>query len=265
MGHHNIRFDGDPYSLAGAWGPSDSRANFCEEDYALTFYLTEFVNSLTNAAYVYYALRYMYGPGSRGLLAPRLDGMSVALLFLGIGSFLFHATLRKTLEFADEFSMLGLTWSMLQVVFSIRAPPARRSAASLALGMGFASFTVFYLQSPKIIYQVIAFVFTIVLLILRTNYLLHWAQPAFAPATRRDWIVRTWKAIGLSVLAYVLWNIDLEYCAELRRIRKRLGLPWAWLFELHGWWHVLTAMGTSRFMDVAREMRREDRGERKRA
>ncbi|KAG5929871.1 hypothetical protein E4U42_004174 [Claviceps africana] len=265
MGHHNIRFDGDPYALVGAWSPPTSRANFCEEDYVLTFYLTEFVNSVTNVAYVYYALCYMYGPGSRGLLAPRLDAMSIALLFLGIGSFLFHATLRKTLEFADEFSMLGLTWSMLHVTFSMQTTPPRRRAASAALAVGFVSFAVFYLRSPKIIYQVMAFVFTIVVLILRTNYLLHWSRPAFAPARRRDWVVRTWKAIGLSVLAYVLWNIDLEFCAELRRIRQRVGLPWAWLFELHGWWHVLTAMGTSRFMDVAREMRREDRAQRKRA
>ncbi|KAG6003716.1 hypothetical protein E4U21_001769 [Claviceps maximensis] len=258
MGHHNIRYDGDPYSLAGAWSPPNSRANFCEEDYAVTFYLTEFINSLTNIAYVYFALRYMYGPGSRGLLAPRWDVMSVALLFLGLASFLFHATLRQTFEFADEFSMLGLTWSMLQVTCAVRMSPKKYLAASVGLGIGFTSFTLFYLQSPKIIYQVLAFVFSLFLLVLRSQYLFHRLEPAFPPTKRRDWIRRTWIAIGTGVLAYVIWNIDLEFCAHLRRVRRQIGLPWAWLFELHGWWHVLTAVATSQFMDVAREMREEE-------
>ncbi|KAG6276271.1 hypothetical protein E4U47_000124 [Claviceps purpurea] len=265
MGHHNIRFDGDPHALAGAWSPSNSRANFCEQDYAITMYLAEMINSLTNIAYVYYALRFMYGPGSRGLLAPRWDAMSLSLLVLGIGSFLFHATLRQTLEFADEFSMLGLTWSMLQATFAIRTSRATYRAVSTGLAVCFISFAVFYLQSPKIIYQVLAFVLSLLALIARTHYLYHGVQPALAPAQRGDWIARTWKATGLAVFGYVLWNIDLEFCAQLRAIRQMVGLPWAWLFELHGWWHVLTAMATGQFMDVVREMHQEERREKKKA
>ena len=200
----------------------------------------------------------MYGPGSRGLLAPRWDAMSIALLFLGIASFSFHATLRQTFEFADEFSMLGLTWSMLQATIAIRTTPAKYFAASAGLALGFTSFILFYLQSPQIIYQVLAFVFSLFLLVLRSQYLFHWLEPAFPPAKRRDWIIRTWIAIGTGVAAYVLWNIDFEFCAQLRRIRQQVGLPWAWLFELHGWWHILTAVATSQFMDVAREMRQEE-------
>ncbi|KID95894.1 alkaline ceramidase family protein, partial [Metarhizium majus ARSEF 297] len=258
MGHHNIRYDGDPYSLTGVWGPPNSRANFCEEDYILTRFLAEFVNSLTNLAYVYLALRYMYGPGSRGLLSPKLDFMSISLLSLGFGSFLFHASLRQTLEFADEFSMLGLTWSMLQATLTLRQSPIRSRSISIGLAFVFITFAGFYIQSPRIIYQVIAFATGILLVILRTQYLYHWLQPApFAKAKSRDWNMRTWKAIGVCLIGYVLWNIDLEYCATLRAVRRQVGLPWAWLFEFHGLWHVLTAIGASQFMNVAREMREE--------
>lgn len=82
MGHHNIRYDGDPYALKGAWSPPTSRAkyvtvpfaalgrltisliqetdimgsdlpfgSFCEEDYVVTVYLAEFINSLSNSLY----------------------------------------------------------------------------------------------------------------------------------------------------------------------------------------------------------------------
>ena len=37
--------------LAGATDSTDSGNSFCEEDYVITFYVAEFVNSLSNLAY----------------------------------------------------------------------------------------------------------------------------------------------------------------------------------------------------------------------
>jgi dihydroceramidase len=254
MGHHNLHFGGDRYSLVGAWSPPTSRANFCEEDYVITFYLAEFINSITNLAYIYLALRAMYRPESRGLT---LDFMSVSLFALGIGSFLFHATLRQTLEFADELSMLGLTWSMLQAILTVRQSPQTARIISLGLAFVFISFSVFYVYSARIIYQVIAFATGIGIVTLRSQYLYHWSQPRFATAQRQDWNRRTWKSIGICLLGYVLWNIDLEFCAELRGLKQQVGLPWAWMLELHGWWHLLTGIGASIFMEVVREVQDE--------
>jgi dihydroceramidase len=183
--------------------------------------------------------------------------MSISLLTLCVGSFLFHASLRQTLEFADEFSMLGLTWSMLQATLTTRQSSSYAQFISISLTICFGLFSVFYLQSPSIIYQVIAFASSLLVVILRSQYLFHWIQPAFPKDKSRDWNWRTWKAISICLAGYVLWNIDLEYCAELRAIRKQVGLPWAWVFEFHGWWHVLTAVGAAQFMNVAREVREE--------
>jgi len=199
----------------------------------------------------------MYGPGSRGILAPKWDFMSIALLALGAGSFLFHASLDKTMEFADELSMLGLTWSMLQVTLAARQPPSVAGFISAGQAVVFVAFAAFYVRSAKIIYQVMAFASGIALVILRSQYLFHWLKPPFPKPKSRDWNVRTWQAIAICVLGYVLWNMDLEYCAQLRGIRRRVGLPWALFLELHGWWHILTAIGADRFMNVAREVREE--------
>jgi dihydroceramidase len=190
--------------------------------------------------------------------------MSLSLLVLGIGSFLFHATLRQTLEFVDEFSMLGLTWSMLQAALTARQPPAKARFITVALAVAYLSFSAFYLWSAKIIYQVFAFTSAMVAVIVRSQYLFHLSQPAFPDAKRRDWNWRVWKALGISVLGYVLWSIDLEYCAELRALRQKVGLPWAWLLELHGWWHILTAVGASQAMQVSREVNEELEREKRR-
>ncbi|KAJ4307286.1 alkaline ceramidase ydc1 [Collariella sp. IMI 366227] len=231
MGHHNLHFYGDP-------------------------------------SLVYLALRAMYSlPNGRlrPLLSPAYDFMSLSLLVLGIGSFLFHATLRQAFEFADEFSMMGLVWSMLQALLTLRQPPARARVISVGLTLVFAAFLAFYLWSAQIIYQVIAFLTALGGVVVRSVWLFHFAKPGLPEERAKVWRRQSWIAVGVSVVAYVLWNIDLEFCAELRRLKAQVGLPWAWVLELHGWWHVLTAVGAGIFMQVTREVREVEEAERVKA
>lgn len=212
---------------------------------------------------VYLALRSMYGVGSRGLSSPRLDFMNISLMTLGICSFLNHASLRQTLEFADEISMFGLNWSMLQATLTARQAPAAARLISTGLAVVFVSFSIFYVWSANLLYQGLAFAGGIGCVILRSQYLFHWPRLGFPKTKSQDWKKRTWQAITLCLVGYGLWNVDLVYCQELRAIRSRVGLPWAWLFELHGWWYILTALGASQFMNVAREVQEEVKGEKK--
>ena len=199
----------------------------------------------------------MYGPGSRGLFAPNSDFMSFSLLVLGVASFLFHGSLRHTMQFADEIGMLGLAWSMLQGTLTVRQSPARTRIITTCLVIFFPLFAIFYVWSGKVIYHSTAFFIMLVALILRTHHLLHWLKPEFPEAKRLRWRVMGSKALVTLLAGYALWQIDLEFCAPLRALREWVGLPWAWLFELHGWWHILTAMAASQFMDIFREMREE--------
>lgn len=52
-------------------------------------------------------------------------------------------------------------------------------------------------------------------------------------------------ATGLTVFlgGFLVWNLDNWYCAEARRFRRTIGLPWALLFEGHAWWHLMTGLG----------------------
>ncbi|KAF2827145.1 alkaline phytoceramidase [Ophiobolus disseminans] len=263
MGHHNRHFSGDRHALQGAWSPPSSTANFCEEDYAVTRYLAEFINSLTNLIYVYFALRYMYQPKKATLLAPRVDFMSVSLLILGISSFLFHASLRQTLQFADELSMLGLAWSLLQGTLTVRNSFVRTRNINFGLAIVFPLFSAFYVWTGKIIYHATAFAIAISVIVLRGHYLFHWLEPPFPTAKRVDWLYRGINALIYLLVGYFLWNIDLEYCAELRQLREQVGMPWSWCLELHGWWHILTAISASQFMDILRELREEVDNEKK--
>ncbi|KAI1174968.1 ceramidase [Nemania sp. FL0916] len=264
MGHHNRHFSGDRYALSGAWSPPTSSANFCEEDYAVSKYVAEFINTLTNLAYVIFALQYMYGPGSRGFLAPKLDFISVSLLILGIASFLFHGSLLHSLQYGDELAMLGLVWSMLQGLLTVRHSSGYDRFINASLAIVFPPFAIFYLWTGKIIYHVSGFALAVAIIIARGVYLFYWREPGFPESKVAEWRIRGRIALILLGVAYFLWHVDLELCAQLRDLRGRLGLPWAWLLEMHGWWHILTALAAARFMDVIREIQtflKEDKEE----
>jgi len=206
----------------------------------------------------------MYGGRTRGRfggLAPaRWDFMSLSLLVLGIGSFLFHATLRQTMQLVDDVSMLLLAWSMLQSVCAVRQTPTLVWAINTGLTVSVCAFAAFYVWTGEILYHTFGFLTMMSFLTGRSRYIIHWMEPRLAGKERR-WNSRTWLSMFWTMFGYVLWTIDLEFCKELRELRTRVGLPWAWVLELHGWWHVLTAMGASQFMEIAREMREEAKRE----
>lgn len=199
----------------------------------------------------------MYGPGSRGLFAPKVDFMSLSLLFLGICSFLFHASLRQTLQFADELAMLVLAWSLLQGILTVRRSSSYDRFVNISLAVVIPLFSAFYVWSGKIIYHATVFFAIVVLIIVRGHYLFYYRVPAFPEVKAKRWRAMGRKALLTVLVGYGLWHVDLEFCAELRQLRERMGLPWALLLEMHGWWHVLTAISASQLMDIVREVQEE--------
>lgn len=207
----------------------------------------------------------MYGPGSRGIWSPRYDFMSVSLVVLGISSFLFHSTMRQTMQFADELAMLVLAWAIFQGMWTTGSPrgsstasqPAYEGLVKAVLAIFFPAFGAFYVYTGELLYHYICFFGLIVLMIMRGYYLFWLRTPLFPEVKRKQWKIRGRKALAVLVLAYVLWNIDLEFCSELRALRTHVGLPWAWLLEMHGWWHIMTAYSAASYMEILREVQDE--------
>ncbi|KAH8891657.1 alkaline phytoceramidase [Thozetella sp. PMI_491] len=249
MAHKHRHFSGDPYANDGYWSPPTSAANFCEEDYAISFYIAEFINTLSNMAYVYYALR----PPRRGQRPQRVDSMSIALFSIGVTSAGFHATLRQGPQFMDDLSMLVLAAFLLQYVYTHGQSPSAAGLVSAVIFVGTSIMSVVYVQSGNILLHFYTFAFMLTLIWPRTIYLIYSGSRPKQDTTRL--MRRFGKAVLVLVVAFVIWNIDLEKCLQLRALRNRLGLPWAFLLELHGWWHILTALGAAEYAQLLREIR----------
>lgn len=246
--------------------------SFCEEDYATTRYIAEFANAISNFAYGtsawqsltaipsnphtwslseltaagYFALRHT------GWRLGHMDQLSVSLFMVGLCSFLFHATLRQSTQFSDDVSMLFLTGALLQRIYCAGKPPSRARGITIAIYASVGTMSAIYIRSGNLLIHMSMFAAMLLLIGLRTMYLIN--KQAASGHEKTKCIRKFSSVCAYLAVAFLLWNVDFEWCHELRRLRASIGLPWAWLLELHAWWHVLTAVGAALHMDLVREL-----------
>lgn len=180
--------------------------------------------------------------------------MSASLIVVGITSAVYHATLLQPAQYADDLSMLVLTGSLLQPLYITGASAAVARRVPLVLWSTVAAISAWYVVSRD--YRIHRNTFGLMLTLVwpRTLYLIY--GKGRSQAERARYLGTFGRAVMVLVLAFGLWNVDLHYCLELRAIRQRVGLPWAWLLELHGYWHVLTAVGAAEYIRLIRSLTR---------
>jgi dihydroceramidase len=54
--------------------------------------------------------------------------------------------------------------------------------------------------------------------------------------------VAAWGAV-IFVSGFGIWNLDNAFCGLLTHTKREIGMPWSFLLELHGWWHIFTGVG----------------------
>ena len=53
----------------------------------------------------------------------------------------------------------------------------------------------------------------------------------------------------------IAFNIDRNYCAQLRAMREVVGMPWGFVLEMHGWWHIGSGLGVYYFIVLIEYLR----------
>jgi dihydroceramidase len=181
---------------------------------------------------------------------------------IGVGSFIFHSTLKYPMQLLDELSMIYTTCILFFATFEFGMTP--RSKVFLALGV--ASIAIFvtgyyhYLGDPVFHQNVFALLTAIVffrgLCIMektlrpsrRSSTITPLPGSELARRNQRDEeILKTmWQMIPFGLLSvasgFLIWNLDNHFCSNLRKWRRSIGLPWGVLLEGHGHWHLLTGI-----------------------
>lgn len=238
----------------------DDYAFWCEEKFKFTPWIAEFWNSITNIPFVLIGLIYLIRGHQQGLRKRH----QLALFFVcmvGIGSFLFHSTMRHDFQLMDEMPMMCMTttgmWSLLNL--GIRTRKYNILTALLILIPTIIG-TAYYLKtkvfevwttvfaSSAVGCYIISFILSIVM-----------KKRTISRKCEKGLDVRKgffWSAI-INGSAYLLWNLDHlpKTCIVIRNLKNTLeerfgifGKMLSPFLEFHGIWHIMTAIGLLWFM-----------------
>ncbi|KAF1994094.1 alkaline ceramidase-like protein [Amniculicola lignicola CBS 123094] len=235
----------------GAWGVPTSNHNFCEQDYVITEYIAEFVNTLTNLTYVVYGihgLRRVAPRGDGGLLST-LAFPYWALVSVGVLSGWFHSVLNYRSQMGDDLSMLLAVGAILQQVYTFNAKSRERLISTFIILASNIAIAVYHCWTDEIVMHEIAFAVQVFIVGRKTRQLIRARVKSDHAKKKLQWLAS--MGLGSGLFGYFLWNIDFHLCSYVTSVKRSVGLPWGLFLELHGWWHIFTGIGAYTGMALA--------------
>ncbi|KAG9305804.1 hypothetical protein G9A89_001093 [Geosiphon pyriformis] len=222
------------------WGHGTSTLDWCEENYKVHEYFAEFINTTTNLTFVCLALFGIYTTLKYDL-GKRFIFAHMGIATIGIGSWFFHMTLLFEFQLLDELPMIYGTCILLYNIYEIHERPKFGFIFPFSLFIYAITITLAYLYIGDPVFHQVACAFLVSALHIRSVLLLQRVENL---QTRANLKFLLFGGAGLFALGFFLWNVDNIACTHLIAARNFLGLPLAHFLEFHGWWHILTALGT---------------------
>ena len=210
------------------WGPATG-IDWCEEDYAVSPFIAEFFNTLSNAAYVVAGLSCLRQARAHACLRAdrRFAAAAVAIILTGAASAWFHATLHQHAQRADE--------AVENAAVVLLAGTASAGAGASASAGALPRALLHCAAAAAGVCFVTAFLFCEVHLIAMVLVLLRRLRGLAAADKRvRPHILR---AAVLGAAGFGCWLVDRVGCGAVLAATRRWGLPNP---QLHAWWHLLT-------------------------
>ncbi|THH27670.1 hypothetical protein EUX98_g6519 [Antrodiella citrinella] len=234
---------------SGFWGPVTATLDWCEANYQFSNYVAETANTFSNLFTMGMAIY-----GASQVKAASLPGRYLAgytgFALVGLGSFIFHATLLYEAQLADELPMVYVATYCLGVLFDCAPGFSLTSTKALTLTFLYFAFNIIFTWSYAVyrnpIYHQAVFATVMLINAYRTYYLLRVSpMSAHIPAPLKTSIARIFSSgVGIFVFGFFVWNLDNIFCGALTGWKRSLGWPAAFLLEGHSWWHIFTALGT---------------------
>ncbi|RUS69264.1 hypothetical protein EGW08_022978, partial [Elysia chlorotica] len=224
-----------PQPVVGFWERHTSTIDWCEENYAVTTYIAEFWNTVSNCVLIIGPL-VMLSQALKYNMERRYIFAFLVIPVIGIGSLLFHMTLRYSMQLMDEVPMLWGSTTFIYAGLTVKSEEHDDHTALqfLLYGTCCVISLVYILQPLPLILQVSYAVLNAAVIILSIRMIFTMES------------VKRLFLIGLLsyMTGFLLWSIDYTYCSHLRYIREtHLARFSGMLFQLHAWWHIFTGTG----------------------
>ncbi|KAG0315176.1 Alkaline ceramidase 3 [Dissophora globulifera] len=262
----------------GYWGLPTSSIEWCEDNYVVSYYIAEFFNSFSSFAMIILGEAACYSidalqasmnhnaqsttssstssSSSRALVtsSPSLFRFKLAfrtITVVGIGSFLFHATLLHQMQMLDELPMLYSVLALFFCLIESRFGPQPAWFPALLTAHGIiVTALVAFTEGNTQFYSFHGSFGSLEFATLYLVYRVYRARKQEYPDVKRTFET----GIGLYALAIGVWMTDLNFCESpvFAWLPEYISSPLAgwkssqWIvkdFYMHAWWHIFVSMG----------------------
>lgn len=229
-----------PEQELGFWGIPTSTIDWCEENYVVSTYIAEALNTITNAIFIGiagFAIYHAY----HNRLEPRFIFTAFGFLLVGVGSWLFHMTLKYQFQLLDELPMIYATCIPFWSVFSEFKTPKQSLLVGLGIFSAANTLTVIYLYvKDPTLHQAAYGILNAAIIFKSVALAGKYVKAEAAKTNLRNTMI---SGIAIFALGYLLWNLDIHLCSMVRAKRRDWGIPYGFILEGHGWWHISTGTG----------------------
>ncbi|KAJ2559189.1 hypothetical protein EV175_000451 [Coemansia sp. RSA 1933] len=223
-------------AATGIWGDVTSSMDWCEENYEWTPLIAEFFNSWSSLAMVILgeACARMNPTGNSTFTL-----LGRAITVVGIGSWLFHATLKYSMQMTDELPMLWAVSIACYIAITMQYSVNKRVVRNILiiwtlfvtmLTAGFSGKVQFFLFQSS---------FNGLSLVM--GYLCWRGKKDLENANMTNVADLFATGIKIYLSAAVVWLIDTNMCEYINGRNSTSILPFN--VQLHAWWHVLASLG----------------------
>ncbi|KAG2235415.1 hypothetical protein INT48_005765 [Thamnidium elegans] len=193
------------------WGPVTSTIDWCEENYIVSPYIAEFFNTITNLGFVFFSLFGIYN-------VFRNNAMLYVACIMIWQTFI-----------VDPISTIG-----------IKLPIA------LAICSGTISYVYIIINDP--VFHQVSYALLVFCIVFRAILLVGRVPNEYNTYEKPRLQLLLWLAALGFILSFAIWNIDNIYCVSLKSWRSTVSTLTGSVSELHGWWHIGTALGVYYFI-----------------
>jgi dihydroceramidase len=173
---------------------------------------------------------------------------------VGVTSFAFHMTLKYGTQICDDLSMFWVCAAIIYELYTVDKSVATKLAFGSILTAILGVISAYHYTLNQLWLHNWTFVLLVTAIWPRVLYLI---RQRFQGQERKYWIGK-FRVGGLCFLSgFVVWLIDGAACGWLRDTRDNLlgGVwPLGFVLELHGWWHILTAIGAGYCIRVTKRL-----------
>ncbi|KAK6455338.1 ceramidase [Scheffersomyces xylosifermentans] len=229
-----------PEKEHGFWGIPTSTIDWCEENYVVSTYIAEALNTITNSVFIAlaaFAIFHAYN----NKLEPRFLLTGFGFLLVGIGSWLFHMTLRYQFQLLDELPMIYATCVPFWSVFSEFKTKKESVFVGVGIFVAANSLTAIYLYFKDPTIHQVAYALLNACIIFKSLNLTR--EHVHDKAAKAQLYTTMVAGVALFGFGYFLWNLDIHFCDFVRGKRREWGIPYGFVLEGHGWWHIFTGLG----------------------